>query len=316
MYEHRRKTFIVTGANTGIGFETAKVLADIGARVVLACRDENKAREAAERLKAHTEDANLTTQQLDLADLASVRSAAEALTAQEERIDCLINNAGMGHVKGGTTKDGFPIVMGTNHMGTFAFTSALMPKLKETAKARGEVRVINLSSIAHQFARKLDPTNLMPAKKQAGRDPYCESKLCNLLHTRELARRYGFAGLRAHAVHPGFVNSDFSRSSHYPGAWQALFILTRPMQISPEKGAKTTLAAALSDDGAWQNGLYWDKERPAQPTLPPNPEKVAKKLWTETVKLLGEKGFVIDEEANEDLGPMAGPASSLFPNRL
>ncbi|NRA29903.1 MAG: SDR family NAD(P)-dependent oxidoreductase [Parvularculaceae bacterium] len=307
---------MVTGGNTGIGYETAKALAEIGAKVIIAARDPERGAAAVEKLKADVDDANVSLQELDLADLASIQAAADQLSDSEERIDCLINNAGMGHAKGGETTDGFPIVMGTNHIGTFAFTEAMMPKLKKTAQDRGEVRVINLSSAAHQFARKLDPADLMPENKSMGRDAYCESKLCNLLHAREMARRYGMAGIRAHAVHPGFVNSEFSRSSHFPGAWQALFILTKPMQISPEKGAKTTLAAALSDDGAWQNGFYWDKEKIAQPTLPPDPEKLAKSVWAESVRLLVEKGFKLEQGKEEDAPPLTGPPSSLFPDGL
>ncbi|MEM9838736.1 MAG: SDR family NAD(P)-dependent oxidoreductase [Pseudomonadota bacterium] len=316
MYEHRRKTFVVTGGNTGIGLATAKALCEIGARVIVASRDQTRGEEAVSKLKEVSEGGNVSLQLLDLADLSSIRTAAEELAEKEERIDCLINNAGMGHAKGGETKDGFPVVMGTNHIGTFAFTEAMMPKLKATAKERGEVRVINLSSMAHQFARKLDPADLMPEKKSMGRDAYAESKLCNLLHVREMARRYGMAGIRAHAVHPGFVNSDFGRSSHFPGAWQALFVLTKPMQISAEKGAKTTIAAALSDEGAWQNGLYWDKEKPAEPTLPPDPDQLAKAVWKETERLLAEKDFVIDHGKDEEMTPFGGPPSSLFPNGL
>ncbi|MEM1381528.1 MAG: SDR family NAD(P)-dependent oxidoreductase [Pseudomonadota bacterium] len=316
MFEHRRKTFVVTGGNTGIGFETAKALAAIGARVIITARDRQRGEGALQAIQDAVEEPNVALQMLDLADLVSIRTAADELATNEERIDCLINNAGLGNTKGGETKDGFPLVMGTNHIGPFAFTEALMPKLKETAKTRGEVRVINLSSTAHQFARKLDPTDLFPEKKSMGRDAYCESKLCNLLHAREMARRYGMSGIRAHAVHPGFVNSEFGRSSHFPGAWQALFALTKPMQISAEKGAKTTLAAALSDDGAWQNGLYWDKEKPSEPTLPVDADQLAKTLWKETERLLAEKGFVVEHEKDDDATPFAGAPSQIFPNGL
>lgn len=316
MFEHRRKTFVVTGANTGIGYETAKALAEIGARVVITARDPERGQDALARLREETDGGNLDLQLLDLADLSSIRDAAGALAIAEERIDCLVNNAGLGHVKGGQTKDGFELLMGTNHIGTFAFTEALMPKLKETAKAHGEVRVVNLSSIAYQAARRLDPHDLMPESRPRGRDPYCESKLCNLLHAREMARRYGMAGIRAHAVHPGFVKSEFSRSSHFPGAWQALFFLSKPIQISPEKGAKTTLAAALSDDGAWQNGLYWEKEKPVQPSLPPDADKLARELWKETVRLLNDKGFEIKEQDDAAMTPFGGAPGSLFPDSL
>lgn len=314
MIEHKRKTFVVTGANTGIGFETAKALAKLGAKVIVTTRDEEKARETLERLRTAVPDADVHSQLLDLASLASIKAAADALR-QEERLDVLINNAGLGTAKGGTTAEGFEIIMGTNHIGTFAFTELLMPKIKFTAKQRGEARVINLSSMAHQFARKLDPQDLLPAKRSMGRDAYSESKLCNLLHVKEMARRYGRHGVRAHAVHPGFVNSDFGRSQHFPGPWQALFLLTRPMQISPAKGARTSVVAALSDEGAWGNGLYWDKEKPVNPTLPPQAEKVAKALWDTTERLLASVGFALEHE-DDDEAPAASRTSPGFPDGL
>ena len=313
MSQHRLKTFVVTGANTGIGYQTAKALARFGARVIITARDMDKGDAALQTLREETKSEKLALQRLDLADLSSVKAAAKQLDG-EERVDVLINNAGLGTAKTeGRTRDGFDLIMGTNHLGTFAFTEAMMPVLLRTAKAHGEVRVINLSSAAHQFARKLDPKDLFPEKRGMARDPYSESKLCNLLHAREMARRYGAAGIRAHAVHPGFVNSDFSRASHFPGAWQALFMLTKPMQISPEKGARTVLVAALSDDGAWKNGLYWDREKPTQPTLPPKADDVARALWDQTEKLLADRGFVSQRD-EEPEAIATGRSSSLFPN--
>jgi NAD(P)-dependent dehydrogenase (short-subunit alcohol dehydrogenase family) len=314
MSEHKDKTFVVTGSNTGIGFETAKALAETGGRVVLAVRNMDKGEAAAKKITEATGSRRLAVQKLDLADLSSIRKAADELS-KAERIDVLINNAGLASTKGGRTEDGFELVVGTNHLGTFAFTEALMPKILETARARGEARVINLSSAAHQAARQLDPHNLFPENRSRARNAYAESKLMNLLHAREMARRYGRMGVRAHAVHPGFVASEFGRSDHFPGLWQLAFILTKPLQVSPEKGAKTSLAAALSDDGAWNNGLYWEKEKPSSPTLPQHHDKVARDLWEESKRLLREKGFVTEEPDEEKEPPLGGP-SPLFPNAL
>ncbi|MEM6747774.1 MAG: SDR family NAD(P)-dependent oxidoreductase [Pseudomonadota bacterium] len=312
MLAHKQKTFIVTGANTGIGYETAKAFGKLGAKVIVAVRDPEKGHEAVGRLQDETKSNRFVLQVLDLADLSSIRLAAESL-ASEERIDVLVNNAGLGSVKEGTTKDGFELVMGTNHLGTFALTTVLMQKLKETAQTHGEARIINLSSMAHQFARKFDPKDLLPAKRGTTRDAYAESKLCNLLHARELARRYGRSGIRAHAVHPGFVKSDFGRSENFPGAWQMVFKLTTPLQISPAKGAATTVTAAISDEAAWNNGFYWDKSKPATPTLPAKPDAVAKAMWEETERLLASKGFIYrDDEPDEDT-PRTPP---VFPDGL
>ncbi|MEM7740656.1 MAG: SDR family NAD(P)-dependent oxidoreductase [Pseudomonadota bacterium] len=312
MLAHKQKTFVVTGANTGIGYETAKAFGQLGARVIVAVRDPKKGYDAVGRLQDETKSNRFVLQELDLADLSSIRHAAESL-ASEERIDVLVNNAGLASVKRGKTKDGFELVMGTNHLGTFALTTVLMQKLKETAQAHGEARVVNLSSMAHQFARKFNPKDLLPSKRGTSRDAYAESKLCNLLHARELARRYGRFGIRAHAVHPGFVRSDFGRSDNFPGAWQMVFKLTTPMQISPAKGAATTVTAAISDEAAWANGFYWDKSKPATPSLPSNPEAVAKTLWEETERLLASKGFIYRDDETADDTPTVPP---VFPDGL
>ncbi len=314
--QHHLKTFLVTGANTGIGYETAKALAKTGGRVIVGVRSQEKGEETVRSLASETGSEKLSAQIIDLADLSSIRAASERLLG-EERLDVLVNNAGLANAKGGKTEDGFDLVMGVNHVGTFALTESLMPILLQTARQKGEARVINLSSAAHQFARRFDPEDLMPEKRGFGRDAYSESKLATLLHVREMARRYGAMGIRAHAVHPGFVNSDFGRKDHFPGLWQLAFTLTKPLQISAEKGAKTTIAAALSDDAAWNNGLYWEKEKPSSPTLPQHPEKIAHKLWEETERLLRDKGFRIDRDdaADKDLSQSAR-SSSLFPDGL
>ncbi|MEO1043665.1 MAG: SDR family NAD(P)-dependent oxidoreductase [Pseudomonadota bacterium] len=312
MLAHQQKTFVVTGANTGIGYETAKAFGKLGARVIVAVRDPQKGHDAVGRLQEETKSNRFVLQTVDIADLSSIRQAAESLAA-EERIDVLVNNAGLGSVKGGTTKDGFELVMGTNHLGTFALTTVLMQKLKETAQAHGEARVVNLSSMAHQFARKFDPKELFPAKRSTSRDAYAESKLCNLLHARELARRYGRFGIRAHAVHPGFVRSDFGRSDNFPGAWQMVFKLTTPLQISAAKGAATTVTAAISDEAAWANGFYWDKSKPATPSLPAKPDDVGKALWEESERLLASKGFIYRDDAAADEAPTVPP---VFPDGL
>lgn len=312
MLTHKQKTFLVTGANTGIGYQTAKAFGKLGAKVIIAARDPDKGADALARLQDETKSKRFSLQIIDLADLSSIRRAATDL-ASEERIDVLVNNAGLGTTNHQKTKDGFEIVMGTNHLGTFALTTALMQKIKETALTHGEARIINVGSTAHQFARKFDPTNLFPETRSTARDAYAESKLCNLLHARELARRFGKYGIRAHTVHPGFVRSEFSRSENFPGAWQMVFKLTKPLQISPVKGAATTVTAAISDEAAWNNGFYWDKSKPAAPTLPAKPDDVAKTLWDETERLLASKGFIYrDDETGDD----AHRVPPVFPDGL
>ena len=286
MTDHARKTCIVTGANSGVGLETARGLARAGGTVVMTARDAEKGERAVADVRASTGNDRVRLQMLDLASLASVQRAAEELADACDRIDVLVNNAGLGTAQVGHTRDGFELTMGTNHIGPFALTQGLLPHLLDTARRHGEARIVNVSSLAHNFARRFDPDDLMPAPRPRGRDAYCESKLANLLHARELAARYGEAGLVAHAVHPGFVNSGFMRPEHFPGAWQLVNKVSKPIQISPEDGAKPSLHAALSDEAGRLNGFYWVKARTKPPYLPEDVQRVQQRLWTTTETLI------------------------------
>ena len=291
MTDHSAKTFIVTGANTGVGLETARGLARAGARVVLTVRSAKKGEAALDELRRDTGSDKLSFEILDLGSFGSIEAAAEKLSERCDRIDGLINNAGLGAASEGRTEDGLPLVMGVNYVGPFLLTRRLLPRLLETAREEGQARVVNVSSLAHRFARRFDPENLLPDPRPRARDAYSESKLANLLHARELARRHGGEGLHAHAVHPGFVASDFGRAEHFPGPWQLVFKATRPLQISPAKGARPSLHAALSEEAGRTNGLYWTKATPSDPYLPEDAETVQARLWAETESLIeAERG--------------------------
>ena len=287
MTSHEHKTFIVTGANSGVGLETARGLARTGASVVMTARNREKGERALDDVRRTTGNDAVRLQMLDLASLADVRRAADALLESCPRIDGLINNAGLGAATSGTTQDGLELIVGTNHVGPFVLTEALIDRLLETARTHGSARIVNVSSLAHKFARGFAPEGITwEGPAPSAHRAYADSKMANLLHARELARRHGEAGLRAHAVHPGFVNSGFMRADHYPGAWQLVAKLTRPMQVSPEDGAKPSLHAALSDEGGRLNGFYFVKESTAKPKLPDDVLAVQERLWTKTEEVV------------------------------
>ncbi|MBB4660015.1 SDR family oxidoreductase [Parvularcula dongshanensis] len=286
MTDPSEKTFIVTGANTGVGLETARGLAAAGASVVMTARDRAKGDAALADVRASTGNGKVSLYLLDLASLDDIDRFAEEVLADIPRLDGLINNAGLGTTAKGKTKDDFELVVGTNYVGPFHLTERLLPRLLDTAERHGEARVVNVSSLAHAFARRFDPDDLFPSPRPRSRDAYAESKLANLLHARELARRYGAKGLRAHAVHPGFVASSFGRKEHFPGPWQLVFGLTKPLQIPPEKGAQPSLHAALSDEAGRLNGTYFVKSKPKQPHLPTDPDAVQTRLWNNTEGLI------------------------------
>lgn len=279
------KCFIVTGANTGIGFEAARVLAARGARVLLACRDGAKAEAAMARIRQASPKADLAFLPLDQADLASVRAAAEQ-AAREPRIDALVNNAGVMFPPLTRTKQGFELQLGVNHLGCFALTALLLPKLAET-----EGRVVVTSSIAHRQA-KLDWGDLNAEKGYDRYRRYAASKLANALFVFELDRRLRAAGSPVTAVgcHPGVASTDLGR---HMGALRILLSLARPFLNTAAMGAWPTLLAATG--GVTPGGYYGptgfrefrgvsgEASRTAQAQDP----GLARRLWDVSVAMTG-----------------------------
>ncbi len=202
------RTFIVTGGNSGIGFEAARALAARGADLFLACRNPAKAADAAERIRARQADARVEVMQLDLASLASVHDFAKAFAGKRERLDVLVNNAGVMAIPLRRTDDGFEMQIGTNHLGHFALTGLLLPQLL----AAPNPRVVNVSSTMHKIGR-VDVDDLNYERRRYSKWPaYGQSKLANLYFTYELQRKLDAAGkgqrLLAAACHPGYAATN------------------------------------------------------------------------------------------------------------
>lgn len=231
------KCFVVTGANTGIGFEITRVLAGRGARVLLACRDEGKAQEAMARIKLLTPHADLDFLPIDFADLVSIKAAAERV-AREPRLDGLINNAGVMTPPLMRTKQGFELQFGVNHLGCFALTALLLPKLSGTPGAR----VVTTSSVAHKGA-EIDWDDLNAEKSYDRMKRYAASKLANALFFFELDRRLRAVGSPVTAVgcHPGMASTNLGR---YMGVLQILNPIVGVLLNSADKGAWPALQAA------------------------------------------------------------------------
>jgi len=231
------KTFIVTGANTGVGFEIARVLAARGARVLLGCRDRTRAQDAIARIKQITPNADLVWLPLDLGDLDSVRTAAK-IAAKEPRIDALINNAAIMNPPLTRTKQGFEAQLGINHLGVFALTSLLLPKLAETPGSR----VVVTSSVAHLKA-KIDWDDLNADKSYIKTERYGSSKLANALFFFELDRRLRAAKspVTAIGVHPGIANTSLGR---HMGIAQIAGPIVGLLLNSSDKAAWPALLAA------------------------------------------------------------------------
>jgi NAD(P)-dependent dehydrogenase (short-subunit alcohol dehydrogenase family) len=280
---------VVTGANTGIGLETARGLAKAGFRVVMTARDRDKGTAAVEDVRRSTGSDAVELLELDLASLESVRRASDELSSRHDHIDVLVNNAGLVLGDRRTTEDGFEATLGVNHLGHFLWTLRLLDRVKAAASNGGAPgRIVNLASDAHRSSKGLDFDDLMRERRPyEGFPAYCDSKLANILFTRELARRLEGEGVVVHAVHPGVVGTRFGRDGDVGGLLAAAIALAKPFLLSPEKGARTSLHVALSDDAARTTGDYWAKSKRSKPTRRARDDDAAARLWKVSEELVG-----------------------------
>jgi NAD(P)-dependent dehydrogenase (short-subunit alcohol dehydrogenase family) len=269
------RTTLITGANTGIGKATAMALADMGDTLYLACRSEDKTREAIDDIVATTANSDVHFLPLDLGNLASVRECAAQFLALDVRLDVLINNAGVAGIQG-QTSDGFEVAFGTNHVGHFLLTTLLLDKLKASAPSR----IVNVSSVAHYQAGGIswdavrEPTKGITAMKE-----YAVSKLANVLFTQELARRLEGTGVTTYSLHPGAIGSDIWQR-RLPGPIASIMKL---FMASTERGARTSIYCATEESLATETGLYYDDCKVKEPSKVATPE-LAAELWDRSVE--------------------------------
>jgi len=272
------KTVLVTGANTGIGLETAAGLAERGASVVITARDPAKGSAAVDEIRRRTPDASVEAMELDLSRLADVRRFAESYT---QALDVLVNNAGLVLDHRAVTEDGFEMMFQVNHLGPFLLTNLLLPKLK----ARSPSRIVNVSSTAHRGA-KLDFDDLQSVLNFSVR-VYGTTKLCNILFTRELARRLQGTGVTANCLHPGTVRTGFGKDGDVRGVFALGLKLVRPFLLSPRSGAKTSIYLATSYDVEAVTGEYFVRSRRATPSAAARDDEAARRLWEVSEELVG-----------------------------
>jgi NAD(P)-dependent dehydrogenase (short-subunit alcohol dehydrogenase family) len=250
------KVAVVTGANGGLGLATALALADKGAHVVMASRNQDKAAQARAFLLARVPDASIEDVPLDLGDLASVRAAAERILASHDRIDILVNNAGLMAMPERRTADGFEMQFGVNHLGHWALTGLLLPAIVEADAAR----VVSVSSTAHHMGRIVNPNNPHLDGTYGPWKAYGQSKLANLHFAVGLQRQFEEAdsSARSLAAHPGLANSDLQARSvrENESFWTKFFHgATTSMGMSPKYGALSQLRAATDPDAP--GGSFW-----------------------------------------------------------
>jgi retinol dehydrogenase 12 len=272
------RTFLVTGGNTGIGRATAVALARDGGRVYITSRSAEAGEAAVSAIKAAGDAETVWLLPLDLASLASVRSCAAQFLALDEPLHVLVNNAGVGGQRG-QTEDGFELHFGVNHLGHYALTSLLLERLKASGPG---ARIVNVSSEAHYDAPGIDFDALRRRTRSfTGMREYSVSKLCNVLFTQELARRYTGLGVTSYALHPGVVASDIWRRV----PWPARAVIKRRM-LTVDQGAVTSVYCATSGAVLTESGLFYDKCQVREPSPVATPE-LAGQLWTRSAEWTG-----------------------------
>ncbi|XP_061193157.1 retinol dehydrogenase 12-like [Saccostrea echinata] len=274
------KTVIITGCNTGIGKETAIDLAGRGARVIMACRDKSRGEKALSDVIERTESKQVVLKILDLASLESIRKFANDFNKSEPRLDILLNNAGIMMCPYMKTADGFEIQLGTNHLGHFLLTNLLLDKIKKSAPAR----IINVSSLAHTFADKINFDDINSEKSYSRMQAYAQSKLANILFSRELSRRLKGTGVTVNSLHPGSIVTELGR--YIPGysfLWPLLTLTCK----TPREGAQTNIYCAVDESLNNVTGKYFSDCAVKGESKAAQDDEAARRLWEVSAQMVG-----------------------------
>ncbi|XP_062513210.1 retinol dehydrogenase 14-like isoform X2 [Corticium candelabrum] len=281
------KTVIITGANTGIGKATAIDLAGRGARVIMACKDTQRGQKACGEVKELSGSENVVFGRLDLADLGSVRDFVRKVLEEERQVDVLINNAGVMACPFTKTSDGFEMQLGVNHLGHFLLTNLLLDRLKASAPSR----VINVSSKLHDRGQ-INFEDLQSEKSYGGVRAYAQSKLANVLFTRQLAERLDGTGVTVCSLTPGLVRTELGRHMFrsklvYRILWVVLYPLYWLVTKSPSQGAQTLIYCAVAEELEGVSGRYYADCAETKLREHAMDDGVAKKLWEISEQLTG-----------------------------
>ena len=277
------KTVVVTGANSGIGFETAKALAGMGAHVVMICRNAQRGEAARESIVRETGNEHIDLHLADLSRQQDIRRAAGAIQKQYSKIDVMVTNAGAIFGRRELSEDGIEMTFAVNHMGYFMLTRELLDLLKASAPAR----IVNVASQAHRGI-DLDFDDLMGENKYDGWLAYQRSKLANIMFTYELHRRLQGSGVTVNCLHPGVVATNFGRQG--PATISLFFKAARPFLTRPRKGAATSIYLASSPEVEGVSGRYFIKKRPRE-SSPESYNKTAwERLWQVSEDLIRDQG--------------------------
>ena len=289
--DQKGRVVVVTGANSGIGREASRTLAQAGATVVMTGRDAARLAAAVSDVRVTTRNDDVHPLEMDLSSMPSVRDAAKQILDRWDRLDVLVNNAGVVLSERHVSADGLEMTFATNHLGHFLLTDLLLHRLKASTPSR----IVNVASTAHRAARGLDFEDLQAEQSYSGMAVYNRSKLANLLFTRELADRLSGSGVSVFAVHPGTVRSGWGRGGDVGGFLDIGLMIVRPFFISPRAGAGAIVHTATAPGLESRSGGYFQRSivgnygpvresRPSGPALDP---EAARRLWETSENLVG-----------------------------
>jgi NAD(P)-dependent dehydrogenase (short-subunit alcohol dehydrogenase family) len=275
------KVCIITGANSGIGKATAMGLSNMGATVVMVCRDQARGEEAQKEIKELTGNDNIDLMIADLSSQASLRELAENIQQRYQHIHVLVNNAGLINLTRQETTEGFEAIFAVNYLAPFLLTNLLLDELKASAPAR----IINVSSDSHQSGY-INMHDLQSKQQYRFMRSYGQSKLAVVLFTYELARRLQGTGVTANCLHPGFVATNFAQNGVGKAGRSIVKLIFSSLGISPEEGAKTSIYLASSPEVEGVSGKYFVKSIPVRSAPISYDETLQRQLWDETTKLV------------------------------
>ncbi|WP_128544771.1 SDR family oxidoreductase [Larkinella soli] len=273
------RTCLITGANSGIGRISALELAKKGFDIIMLCRNAEKARPVRQEIKKVSKSGRVDLIWCDLSSQQSVVQAAREIIDRYDRLDVLLNNAGLYIHKEQYSLDGIELTFATNHLGPFLLTNLLLDLLRKGDRPR----VVTVSSEAHRFSSGFKLDELAKPRSYNGWKAYGASKLCNILFAKELAERTMGEGITSNSLHPGAVKTNFG--ADISSLMGLAFRLMQPFFISPEKGAETSIYLASSPEVEKVTGLYFDKSRPKTPNQEAQSSYNAKALWALSEKL-------------------------------
>lgn len=276
------KVCLVTGANSGIGKETAKTLAGLGAFVVMLCRNEERAERARQEIIDQTGHTGVEVILADLAHQYDIRQAAKQFREKFEALDVLINNAGIIPSKREETPEGIEKTLAINHLGPFLLTNLLMEQLKNADRAR----IINVASEVHRLGALIfDIDNLQLQTRYSPMKAYGLSKLCNIMFTHELAKRLSDTTVTANCLHPGVVSTRLASDASW--MMKLFYFIGTPFMRSPKSGAQTSLYLAISDEVSAISGQYFKNKQVTDPASIALDDELTEKLWERSATLTG-----------------------------